>query len=118
MSENVIQFPARRRQPATNRSAASGKSRMKARLVVRILFFGVLNLIWLILGLMWPWIQWIVSLECFFRALAAIYHWHDPSSHAGLVFLLHFSGGVAMTYFFVAYRPKSLRAPVQAAKAA
>ena len=64
--------------------------------------------IWVVTVLIWPILKWVVSIDCVFKLIRAIYYWDTPGVHAGWTFMLHFGVLSALTYFVSVYQPKGL----------
>ena len=75
--------------------------------------FGLLNrlgrasvvVLWVSVKLIWPLAQWLVSADVIFHAALALWRWDSQGHHDGWVFLAHFAGGVALTWFATIYQP-------------
>ena len=66
----------------------------------------VLNGVWGVTVLLWPILQWILSLDCVYQLVRMLYYWNTPGVYAGWTFLLHFSVFTALMYFVAFYNPK------------
>lgn len=64
--------------------------------------------IWVVTVLLWPFLKWIVALDCVYQMVRMMYHWNTPGVFAGFTFLMHFGVFVALTYFVSIYKPKGL----------
>ena len=56
--------------------------------------------------LLWPVLQWIVSLDVLYQLLRTLYYWRTPGVYAGWTLAMHFTALTALTYFVSVYRPK------------
>lgn len=72
----------------------------------RVLFAGLVKVVWFVAVLVWPILKWVLSIEVFFQMLRMFYHWNTPGIHAGWTFMLHFAVLTALTYFVAFYKPK------------
>ena len=60
------------------------------------------------IGLVWPVLKWIVSIDVFIQMILMFARWDTPGSYAGWTFLAHFAVLTGLTYFVGVYRPKGL----------
>jgi hypothetical protein len=67
------------------------------------------NGIWVFTVCIWPFLKWVVALDCVWQLIRTAYYWNTPGTFAGITFLLHFSLLVGLTYFVSCYQPKSLK---------
>jgi len=70
------------------------------------IFMGLMCTVWAIAALAWPLISWIASIDCIFQFFRMLYYWDTPGAHAGITFLAHFMGFIALTFFVFVYRPE------------
>jgi len=69
---------------------------------------ALLKGIWVVTVLLWPFLKWIIALDCVYQVVRMMYHWNTPGVFAGFTFLLHFGAFVALTYFVSLYKPKGI----------
>lgn len=69
---------------------------------------AVLRGLWVVTVLLWPFLKWIVALDCVFQLLRTVYYWDTSGVHAGWTFMLHFAVLTALTYFVSVYKPRGL----------
>ena len=58
--------------------------------------------------MLWPFLKWVVALDCVYQLVRMMYHWNTPGVFAGFTFMLHFGAFVALTYFVSLYKPRGL----------
>lgn len=68
----------------------------------------LLSFVWVLMVLVWPVLKWVISLDCVYQLVRAIYYWDTPGVYAGWTFMAHFAVFVVLTYFVSVYKPKSL----------
>ena len=109
---SVHQFPKiykRRKGPQQEASAASAPDQpATAQTAAGRAVSNVLDAAWFIVVLSWPFLRWVLSLDCVFQFLRMLALWDTPGTYAGFTFLLHFIVFVALTYFVAFFNPKSL----------
>lgn len=69
---------------------------------------GWLKGLWVTTVLLWPFLKWIVVLDCVWQLMRTMYYWDTPGVFAGMKFLLHFGVLIGLTYFVSCYKPKGL----------
>jgi hypothetical protein len=69
-------------------------------------FAGLVMVVWVVVVLAWPMLQWIVSMDVLFQLIRMMYHWNTPGGHVGWTFLLHFGLLFILTCFVSLYQPK------------
>jgi len=99
---NIVKFPRTKRtgpEPAKPPPRQVGKPVSDPRW---------LKGLWVTTVLVWPFLKWIVVLDCVWQLMRTMYYWDTPGEFAGMKFLLHFAVLVALTYFVSCYKPKGL----------
>ena len=99
---NIVKFPGAKQEPPEQPTEAPREAPLPASDP------ALLKGIWVVTVLLWPFLKWIVALDCVYQMVRMMYHWNTPGSFAGFRFLLHFGGFVALTYFVSLYKPKGL----------
>ena len=67
---------------------------------------GLITLIWMLIVLVWPVLQWLISLYCVLLMMRMFYYWNEPDMNAGWTFLGYFTLLVALNVFVSEFRPK------------
>lgn len=67
-----------------------------------------MRVVWTLAVLFWPLLRFVLAVACVYRLAAMVYFWDTPGTYAGFMFLLHFAGLTAMTYFVSIYKPKGM----------
>jgi len=62
--------------------------------------------VWLLIGLLWPLLNWMGALDVLFQWASAFYYSNNPDSHATLRAVLHTAGYFLLSAFVYLYRPK------------
>jgi hypothetical protein len=101
---NIIKFP-KSKGIAIPRAPTSAESVNSNGAKGKVLFAGLVKVIWFAVVLVWPILKWVLSIEVFFQMLRMFYHWNTPGIHAGWTFMLHFAVLSALTYFVAFYNP-------------
>jgi hypothetical protein len=65
-----------------------------------------IKVIWVLVVLIFPLVEWIIALDCVFQFLRMLYYWNEKGIHAGVTFSFHFIGYAALFYFVALYKPK------------
>ncbi len=122
---NVIKFPAAHRpavaaEPAPEPApvaasraptAAAAPARAVAaptpKPVQGAAWASVIDVVWIVTSLFWPLLRWVLALDCMFQLLRAIYYSRTPDVYGWWTFGLHFAVLTAVTYFVMAYKPKT-----------
>lgn len=71
-------------------------------------FAGLVMVVWIIVVLAWPILQWLLSMDVLFQLICMLYHWNTPGVHAGWTFFLHFGVLFILTCFVAFCQPKGL----------
>jgi hypothetical protein len=98
---NIIEFPKRGVMPPVQVPLYPSDDG-KRLVVVSVIVKGV----WVVSVLLWPVLQWIVSLDVLYQLLRTLYYWRTPGVYAGWTLAMHFTDLTALTYFVSVYRPK------------
>jgi hypothetical protein len=101
---NIIQFPRREVMPPVQEAPQTNNSAQGIG-VVSVIVAGV----WVVIVLLWPLLQWIVSLDVLYQLLRTLYYWRTPGVYAGWTLVMHFTALTALTYFVSVYRPQGYR---------
>ena len=103
----IIPFPKAFR---TNVSAAgliaAGYIHAPPRTQHRSIFSILIAAIWVVIVLFLPVIKIVAVIDLFILGMRAIYFWKIPHTHAGLVFMLHAVGYLALVCFMFFYDHK------------
>lgn len=110
MSDNIIRFPKSVSKPTEAKeypvvehfTPVAGRWRN----IVRLIFTGIIMVVWSLTVFIWPLLKWVVSIMTFFQFVRMLYFWNDPHVHAGWVFLAYFAVLTVLTYFVTIFRPK------------
>ena len=68
--------------------------------------FTFIKVIWVLVVLLLPLVEWIIALDCVFQFLRMLYYWNTKGVHAGITFSLHFFSYAALICFVALYKPK------------
>jgi hypothetical protein len=82
---------------AKNKHRLTGWNRMMAWL---------LGLLWIVLALLWPLINWLGAMDVVFQIVRALYYANTPANHATLQALIHSVLYLLLSLFVYLYRPK------------
>ena len=99
---NIVKFPGAKQEAPSERQAAPPQAERSANDP------AALKGLWVVTVLLWPFLKWIVALDCVFQLLRTAYYWDTPGVHAGWTFMLHFAALTALTYFVSVYKPRGL----------
>lgn len=99
---NIVKFPSAKQDAPSERQTAPRQVDRAANDP------AVLKGLWVVTVLLWPFLKWIVALDCVFQLLRTAYYWDTPGVHAGWTFMLHFAVLTALTYFASVYKPRGL----------
>jgi hypothetical protein len=66
----------------------------------------IIGLVWLLLGMFWPLLNWIITMDVFFQLLRAVYYSNTPV-HATLQAAIHGFVYILLSLFVYLYRPKA-----------
>jgi hypothetical protein len=67
----------------------------------------IIELVWLLLGLLWPLLNWIIAMDVVFQLLRAVYYSNTPAIHATLQASIHGVLYLLLSLFVYLYRPKA-----------
>jgi hypothetical protein len=103
----VVNFPKR---PEASKAANVKRSSTAAAWKARKGGIGnvAVKVVWICTVVVWPFLKWVISIDCVFKLIRMLYYWHTPGVHAGATFLLHYSVLILLTYFVRFYKPKGL----------
>ena len=106
---NIIKFPKLPRESAPVVTAGP-KPAAKAAPAVKSHRFssGLDTVVWVVVVLLSPVLEKILSIDVFFQLIRMLYYWNTPEVHAGWTFLLHFGVLTALTCYVALYKPKGL----------
>ncbi len=94
----IVSFEAGRVQKAIiNTHRLAGWKRMMAWL---------LGLLWIVLALLWPLINWLGAMDVVFQFVRALYYANTPANHATVQALIHSALYLLLSLFVYLYRPK------------
>jgi hypothetical protein len=98
---NVLKFSRSiNTPPPPSASAAAAEAQVSSPLAVR----GI----WVLTMLLWPFLRWVLGIDCIVQLLLSMYRWDTAPLHAILTFVLHFGALCALTYFAAFYKPKGI----------
>ena len=103
----IIEFPnkSEHRQISHITTPKTPTSPKVLAILPKIIIYGI-NVIWVVVALMYPFLSWVLGIDCAFQFFRMLYYWNDFKIHAGVTFLLHFSSFAALAVFVMAYKPK------------
>lgn len=104
----IIEFPNKPKevtQPIAD--TTKHKSNLMIGKVIAKIFRVTIDVIWVVTGLFFPLLSWIIALDCVVQFIRMMYYWHDKNVHAGVTFLLHFAVLTSLYFFTFLYRPKN-----------
>ena len=64
-----------------------------------------IGLAWLLVGMLWPFLNWIGAMDVLFQCLRALYYSNTPSIHATLQAGVHTACYLLLSAFVYLYRP-------------
>lgn len=102
----IIKFPVRGplaqpRQPVPQ--AVSAPKRKKSSVLAIIIY--------MIVGLCWPLIQFGMTIDCLYQFIRMLYYWNTPGTYAGFRFIAHFLLYSGLFYYIAFGMPEGLRVP-------
>jgi hypothetical protein len=112
-SAKIVQFPRRHRADsitidpvwrASNVSHGPKQAHRSARW--KMTLGRAVGSVWLLIGLLWPLLNWMGALDVLFQWASAFYYSNNPDSHATLRAVLHTAGYFLLSAFVYLYRPK------------
>lgn len=65
-----------------------------------------IGLVWLLMGMLWPLLNWLGALDVLFQWLRALHYSNAPLIHATLQAGIHTAGYLLLSAFVYLYRPK------------
>lgn len=102
---NIINFPRLCSIPIKVKSIASGPiPEIKKPSVVS----AMVKILWVFTVLIWPIIQFVLSIDCALQFVRMIYQWNTSGVYAGGTFILHFMVLTVLTYFVSIYKPNEI----------
>ena len=105
MMATIIKFP---KQPGTTEKLDPVLKSPQLKKVKSSFGSGIIKIIWVFGVLVWPFLKWIVSIDCAFQFIRMLYFWNTAGHYAGATFLLHFFILTFLTYFITIYKPKGI----------
>ncbi len=99
---NIVKFPGAKQAPPEPPIEAPKQATTPANDP------ALLKGIWVVTVLLWPFLKWIVALDCVYQLVRMMYYWNTPGVFGGFTFMLHFGVFVALTYFVSLYKPRGL----------
>jgi len=66
----------------------------------------LIKIVWVLVVLLLPLVEWIIALDCVFQFFRMLYYWNTKGVHAGVTFSLHFFSYAALICFVALYKPK------------
>ena len=66
----------------------------------------LLGLLWIVLALLWPLINWLGAMDVVFQFVRALYYANTPANHATVQALIHGVLYLFLSFFVYLYRPK------------
>ena len=69
------------------------------------LLLWMIGLVWLLLALFWPLLNWIVAMDVVFQFVRALYYANTPGTHATLQASIHGVSYLLLSCFVYLYRP-------------
>ena len=64
------------------------------------------GLLWIVLALLWPLINWLGAMYVVFQIVRALYYANTPANHATVQALIHGVLYLFLSFFVYLYRPK------------
>jgi hypothetical protein len=106
---NIIKFPKLPRE-STRVVPDRPNSAVKAAPAIKSHRFlsGLDAVVWIVVVLLSPVLEKILSIDVFFQFIRMMYYWNTPAVHAGWTFLLHFGALTALICYVAFYKPKGL----------
>jgi hypothetical protein len=104
---NIIKFPdmVRKHAQARQQGLSSG-ARVAPKIEGNQLLAGVSTVVWVLVAVLWPVLQWVGGLDLLVQLIRMVYHWSTPGVHAGWTFLLHFAALSGLNYYVAFGQPK------------
>jgi len=66
---------------------------------------AVIKGVWVFTVLFWPFIRFLLSIDCAFQFFRMIYLWNTFGMYAVWTFIIHFAVLTLLTYFVSIYKP-------------
>ena len=103
----IINFP-KHTQVATVVESGLVLPLPKAKMPRKKLGIGstLIKIVWVLVVLLLPLVEWIIALDCVFQFFRMLYYWNTKEVHAGITFSLHFFSYAALICFVALYKPK------------
>ena len=104
---NIIKFPdvIKKHAQARQQGPPSG-ARVAPKIEDNQFLAGVSAVVWVLVAVLWPVLQWVGGLDLLFQLIRMVYHWSTPGVHAGWTFLLHFAALSGLNYYVAFGQPK------------
>jgi Uncharacterized KleE stable inheritance protein len=111
-SAKIYQFPRRGRTnpapicPSGNSMNASKDSKQAHKTAGwnKKLHWPI-GLVWLLAGMLWPFLNWMGAMDVLFQCLRALYYSNTPAVHATLQAGIHTASYLLLSAFVYLYRP-------------
>lgn len=99
---NVIKFPGNEEKNHYHHSASVTPSS-----TLRNIAHGVINALYIVLAMLWPFIKVILSLNVALQFFKMLFKWNEAPFAAAWPFVLSFVVLTAMMYFITNWKPKN-----------
>ncbi len=95
--------------PQATQKRNNQKDPIKTHSIGRLkkLMLWMLGLVWLLLAVFWPLLNWIVAMDVVFQCVRALYYANTPGMHATLQAFMHGLSYLLLSCFVYLYRPKA-----------
>jgi len=74
----------------------------------KMILHGLFGLVWLVLAILWPLLNWLGALDVLFQWVRALYYVNTPAIHATWQAGMHTAGYLLVCAFVYLYRPNGL----------
>ena len=111
-SAKIYQFPRLERSGAipidsswNALNASNGSNQAHKTAAWKMISHWPIGLVWLLVGMLWPFLNWMGAMDVLFQWLRALYYSNTPDVHATLQAGIHTACYLLLSAFVYLYRP-------------
>ena len=111
-SAKIYQFPRSGRAGAipidsswNALNAGKGPKQVHKTAWWKMILHWPIGLVWLLVGMLWPFLNWMGAMDVLFQCLRALYYSNTPDVHATLQAGIHTACYILLSAFVYLYRP-------------